>query len=134
MDKTVMRILEHKEKAEHLCTTHTKRDLINSKKSGYILTTLPVPQAGAALCQEVPPEPYDTSSGKESPGKHPVSIQCCGSLCRNLCSDLAPQRFQENLQRSFTGNLTLTEKRGWVMLATIALGSWQLEFLPAESK
>ena len=68
MDKTVMRILEHKEKAEHPCTTHTKRDLINSKKNGYTVTTLPVPQAGAALCQEVPPEPTTLPVGKRAQG------------------------------------------------------------------
>lgn len=39
---------------------------LEGKRSGYTLITLPIPQAGAALCWELPPEPMTPPVGKRA--------------------------------------------------------------------
>lgn len=110
---TTERILEHRGEAE--APTAPQRPIqisLEGKRSGYMLTTLPLPLVSTAPCKELAPEPLVLPVGKENLEGTTSPPQNGGSLCGSPFSDLTSWGWQGNLWGSTTGNLTMTEKQG----------------------
>ena len=110
---TTERMLEHRGEAE--APPAAQRPIQTSsqgKRSGYMLTTLPLALVSRAPCKELAPESLVPPGGKKNLEGTTNPPQNCGSFCGSPFSGLKSWGWQGNLWGSTTGDLTMTEKQG----------------------